>query len=116
MDESGGLGTVGGLWRFPVKSLLGEELDAVDVTEGGIVGDRAYALVDKETGKVASAKHPKLWPNLLACKAAFAEPPRVGDELPPARIELADGTSVMSDAADVDSVLSRFLGRDVELA
>jgi hypothetical protein len=32
------------------------------------------------------------------------------------RIELADGNSVLSDAADVDAVLSRFFGRDVELA
>jgi uncharacterized protein YcbX len=96
--------------------MLGEQLDAVDVTEGGIAGDRAYALVDKQTGKVASAKHPKLWPDLLSCRAAFVEPPRPGEESPPARIELPDGTSVTSDAADVDAVLSRFFGRDVELA
>ena len=96
--------------------MLGEELDAADVTEGGVVGDRAFAIVDKETGKTASAKHPKLWPDLLACKAAFVEPPRPGDELPPVWIQLADGTSVMSDAADVDAVLSRFFGREVELA
>ena len=41
------VGTIGALWRFPVKSMLGEQLDAVDVTEGGIVGDRAYALIDQ---------------------------------------------------------------------
>jgi uncharacterized protein YcbX len=116
MNSSEPVGTVRALWRFPVKSMLGEELDAVDVSEGGIVGDRSYAVRDRETGKVASAKHPKLWPNLFACRAAFVEPPCPGDELPSARIELADGTSVMSDAADVDAVLSRFFGRDVELA
>jgi uncharacterized protein YcbX len=110
------VGTVGALWRFPVKSMLGEELEASDLTEGGILGDRAYAVRDRETGKVASAKHPKLWPDLLGCRAAFVEPPRPGDELPPVRIELADGSSVLSDAADVDAVLSRFFGRDVELA
>jgi uncharacterized protein YcbX len=110
------VGTIGALWRFPVKSMQGEELDAVDVTEGGVVGDRAYALIDRETGKVVSAKHPKLWPTMLRCRAAFVEPPKPGDELPPARIELSDGTSAMSDAADVDAVLSRFFGRDVELA
>ena len=53
------VGTVGALWRFPVKSMLGEELDQVDVDEGGVVGDRAFALMDVETGKVASAKHPE---------------------------------------------------------
>jgi uncharacterized protein YcbX len=116
MDASDAVGTIAGLWRFPVKSMLGEELDAVDVTEGGIVGDRAYALFDKATGKVASAKHPKVWPDLLRCKAAFVESPRPGEELPPARIDLADGSSVMSDATDVDSVLSSFFGREVELA
>jgi MOSC domain-containing protein len=116
MNSSEPVGTIRALWRFPVKSMLGEELDAVDLSEGGIIGDRAYALRDRETGKVASAKHPKVWPNLFACRAAFVEPPRPDDELPPAEIELADGTSVMSDAADVDAVLSRFFGRDVELA
>ena len=103
------VGTVGQLWRFPVKSMLGEQLDAVDLGEGGVVGDRAYAVVDKETGKVASAKHPKLWPGLLACRARFVERST-------ALIELADGTSVTSDANDVDDVLSRFFAREVTLA
>ena len=116
MNASEPVGTIRALWRFPVKSMLGEQVDHVDLSEGGVVGDRAYAIRDRQTGKVASAKHPKLWPNLFMCRAAFVEPPRSGDELPPARIELADGTSVMSDAADVDALLSDFFGRDVELA
>lgn len=116
MNSGEPVGTVRALWRFPVKSMLGEEVDAADVSEGGIAGDRAYAIRDRETGKVASAKHPKLWPDMLACRAAFVEPPRVGSELPPARIELADGSSALSDAEDVDAVLSSFFGRDVELA
>jgi uncharacterized protein len=116
MSSGDPVGTVEALWRFPVKSMLGEELDAVDLREGGIVGDRAFALRDRETGKVASAKHPKLWPNLLACRAAFVEPPEPDGELPPVRIELADGTSVLSDEDDVEAALSGFFGRDVELA
>jgi uncharacterized protein YcbX len=116
MNSSEPIGRIAALWRFPVKSMRGEQLDAVDVSEGGVVGDRAYAIQDRETGKVASAKHPKRWPNLLGCRAAFVEPPRPGAETPPARIDLADGNSVLTDAADVDAVLSRFFGRDVELA
>jgi uncharacterized protein len=116
MNSTDPVGTIRALWRFPVKSMLGEELDASDLGEGGIVGDRAYAIRDRETGKVASAKHSKQWPDLLGCRAAFVEPPRSGDELPPVRIELADGNSVLSDAANVDAVLSDFFGRDVELA
>src|SRR5918994_4526264 len=100
MSRSEPVGTIRALWRFPVKSMLGEELEAVDLGEGGIVGDRAYAIVDKETGKVASAKHSKLWPDLLKCRAALVEPPRAAADAPPVRIELADGTSVHSDAPD----------------
>jgi uncharacterized protein len=116
MNASEPVGTVRALWRYPVKSMLGEKLDAVDLSEGGIVGDRVYALRDRETGKVASAKHPKLWPDLLGCRAAFVEATRPDDALSAVRIELADGTVVRSDAPDVDAVLSRFFGRDVELA
>ena len=94
---------------------VGEELDAVDLSEGGVVGDRAYAVRDRETGKVASAKHPKLWPKMLACRAAFVDSTRPGDEPPPVRIELPDRSVVLSDAPDVDAILSRFFGRDVEL-
>jgi uncharacterized protein YcbX len=116
MNGSRHVGTVGALWRFPVKSMLGEELEAADLSEGGLVGDRAFALVDRETGKVASAKHPKVWPDLFSCRASFVQSPRSGEELPAARIDLADGTVVRSDAADVDDVLSRFFGRAVKLA
>jgi uncharacterized protein YcbX len=109
------VGAVAELWRFPVKSMLGERLDAIDVTTAGIVGDRAYGIVDAGTGKVASAKHPRMWPDLLGCRASFLEPPTTGEAAPPARIELADGTVVLTDAPDVHSVLSRFFGREVQL-
>jgi len=110
------VGTVRALWRFPVKSMRGEQLDAAEITAGGVAGDRAYAIVDTQTGKVASAKHPKLWPDLLGCRATFISEPRAGEDAPPAWIELADGTRVMSDASDVDTVLSRFFGREVTLS
>ena len=59
-----GVGTVVSLWRYPVKSMMGEELNACEVTERGFCGDRAYGLVDQETGKLASAKHPRKWGRL----------------------------------------------------
>jgi uncharacterized protein len=49
-------GTVVALWRYPVKSMMGEELNSSYITERGLVGDRTYAVVDKQTGKVASAE------------------------------------------------------------
>ena len=45
------LGSVVSLWRYPVKSMMGEELNAAEVTDRGLLGDRAYALRIRPTGK-----------------------------------------------------------------
>ena len=88
----------------------------MDVTEVGLIGDRAYSLIDAETGKVVSAKNPKLWPDLFGCRAAFLEPPRAAGELPPVRITLANGKWVNSDAPNAQAILSDFFRRDIRLA
>jgi uncharacterized protein YcbX len=59
------VGRVVGLHRYPVKSMGGESLDAVEVTPTGLLGDRAYALIDRETGRVVSAKRPRRWAGIL---------------------------------------------------
>jgi hypothetical protein len=110
------VGNIRELWRFPVKSMLGETVETADLSPAGVAGDRAYAIRDRQTGKVASAKHPKVWPNMFACSASYLEEPRAGEQAPPIRIELGDGSSVQSDDPDSDAILSRFFGRDVELA
>ena len=110
------IGSVISLWRYPVKSMMGEELNGAEVTRFGLLGDRAYAVVDVETGKVASAKNPKKWPNLFSFRAAYIEPPRAGEAIPPVRITLPDGTTVRSDDADIHKTLSRALGREVRLS
>jgi len=61
----GSMGSVVSLWRYPVKSMMGEELNAADVTERGLLGDRAYALVDTSDGKAATGKNPRKWPHLF---------------------------------------------------
>lgn len=94
------------LRRYPVKSMLGIEVDDVRLGPGGVDGDRALALIDAETGKVATAKHPRLWRTLLQCSAA-------GDGSA-VTITLPDGRTVA--AADADGPLSDFLGRPVRLA
>jgi len=110
------VGSVAELWRFPVKSMKGERLREVTVTDRGVVGDRAYALIDAETGKVASAKSVKLFPDLLACRAAFVESPRPDHDVPTVRIDLPNGRSVTSDSRDADRALSDYFRRDVRLS
>ena len=110
------VGKVVSLWRYPVKSMLGEEMNASEVGRAGLLGDRAYALIDTETGKVASAKNPKKWPQLFEFRAHYVESPRVGAPLPPVRIELPSGEEVHSDDPAVHEILSRELGRKIVLA
>jgi uncharacterized protein YcbX len=109
------LGSIVSLWRYPVKSMMGEELNAAEITKGGLLGDRAYALTDTSDGKVASAKNPRKWPQLFDFRAALADAPATGVKVPPVRITLPDGTIVNSDQPGLDEVLSKVLQREVTL-
>src|SRR5712692_4502633 len=109
------LGSVVSLWRYPVKSMMGEELNATEVTERGLLGDRAYALVDNSDGKVASAKNPRKWPRLFDFRANFIEPPPAAGKVPPVRIALPDGTAVASSQGDLNQILSNAFNREVTL-
>lgn len=107
------VGSVQSLWRYPVKSMGDEQLQFSAVTERGLVGDRAYGLVDKADGEVATAKNPRKWPQLFQFGAALAATPAPGRPLPPALITLPDRQTVNSDQGDIDTVLSggRFTAR-----
>jgi uncharacterized protein YcbX len=109
------LGSVVSLWRYPVKSMMGEELNASEVTPRGLLGDRAYALVDSLDGKVASAKNPQKWPQLFDCRAVFVDEPRPGVPMPPVRLTLPDGTLVTQGQGGLNPILSQVLQRDVTL-
>jgi uncharacterized protein YcbX len=109
-------GSVGALWRYPVKSMLGEELNAAEITPRGMLGDRQFAVVDTATGKVAGAKNPRKWANFLDFRAAYVEPPQPGSELPAVRLTLPNGTSLTSSQADLPKILSAALGREVTFA
>jgi len=101
------IGTVGGLYRYPVKSLLGEAITATEVTERGLAHDRRLALVDTETGKIASAKYPRRWRRLLTLTAQLGAGA--------VHITAPDGKAWRSTDPDADHHLSRFIGRDVTL-
>jgi len=109
-------GSVVGLWRYPVKSMMGEELNAAELSERGVLGDRRFAIVDAETGKVAGAKNPRKWGTFFDYRAAYLEPPRPGAGLPAVRVTLPDGTTATSDQPVLARILSDALGRDVGFA
>jgi uncharacterized protein YcbX len=107
--------TIAEVWRYPVKSMRGERVDVSDVGDAGLAGDRGYAVVDAETGKVASAKHPRLGGALLECKARYVDGPSADAPVPPVAITLPDGAETGSDDPRVDESLSSAFGRPVRL-
>lgn len=102
------MGTVTALRRYPVKSMLGEALTTVWVTEEGLSGDRMFAVLD-EAGAVGSAKHPRKWEPLLRCRSWLTGPGA-------ARVELPDGASLRAGTAELDAQLSDLLGRQVSVS
>lgn len=109
------VGTVAALWRYPVKSMLGERVESSVVTDRGFAGDRGYALQDVETNKIVSAKRPRYWARMFELRARYVDAPGDGTELPPAVVTFPDGADVSTEDATFDRVVSDFLGRKVHL-
>ena len=99
------MGTVTALYRYPVKSMLGEAVAAATVSERGLAGDRTYAVLDG-TGAVGSAKHPRKWGDLLRCRGRL-------DDSGSVRVVLPDGAALGVGDPDLDERLSKLLGRPV---
>jgi len=106
------IGSVKAIGRFPVKSMLGEAPASAWVGTSGVAGDRTHGLIDVATGKVASAKDPRAWGQLLGFRAVWTGEPGPDAEL---EITCPDGTRVRSSDADVDERLSAATGRAVHL-
>lgn len=98
------VGHVSGLFRYPVKSMLGESLPTAEVDAHGLPGDRGLAFIDTETGKVVSAKYPARWRAMLTARAMLN-----GE----ARITLPDGQTITASDPDLDAVISNLVGRSV---
>jgi uncharacterized protein YcbX len=115
MTETFSAGSLASLHRYPVKSMMGEDLNAATITQRGLFGDRVYALRDAESGKVVSAKNPRKWPNFFSYRAAFLAPPETSAPMPGVRVTLPDGRMTVSSSNDFADTISGSLGRPVSL-
>ena len=105
------VGTVIEIWRYPVKSMGGEQLDRCALGERGLPGDRGWALRDEVAGEIRGAKK---FPQLLRCAARYVEEPR-GGQVPAAEITLPDATRLRSDDPQAGTRLSDLVGKPVTL-
>ncbi len=93
------------LWRYPVKSMMGSQVDTVEVDSLGIVGDRTWATRDLERGGIRGAK--KIG-GLMQLAARDLD----GDHV---EVTLPDGSVVTTLGADVDTRVSAAIGQQVRL-
>jgi MOSC domain-containing protein len=105
------VGTIHELWRYPVKSMLGTTVNEILITEHGALGDRAWALRDVESGRIASAKK---FPRLLEFRATYEVEPTF-DKRGRVRIETPDGQAVDPEDPDASRLISNILGRTLQL-
>ena len=101
--------TVAELWRYPVKSLLGEQLQEVQVEERGVVGDRLYAVTDRH-GKLGSGKTTRRFRRL---DGLFDLRARDGGERP--IVTLPDGRELSVGDAELDAYLSERYGDELRV-
>ena len=110
------VGEIQSLWRYPVRSMRGEELEAAVVTSRGVVGDRCYGIVDVDEGCGAESSYkPGRWAGLLGASAAFKAEPQVGAAPPPISIRFDDGSETTSDDPNLAAWLSDRLGHSSSL-
>ncbi len=102
-------GTVTGLYRYPVKSMLGQSLQSANIDAVGVSGDRCYALQDVQTGKIASAKLPHRWQKMLYYRARMEGPDNQ------IWIKSPDGNELQIGSVELDQAISADLGRDVRM-
>jgi uncharacterized protein YcbX len=105
------IGTVKQIWRYAVKSMAGEQLEACSVGMNGIPGDRGWAIRDETTGEITNGKH---FPLLMQCAARYREAPANGF-IPQVDMHLPSGQTLGSDLPDINARLSELLGKPVSL-
>lgn len=95
------------LWQYPVKSMIGLEVDTAEVVATGMVGDRTWAVRDEERGGIRGAK--KIG-ELMRLSARY-----VGEGYGAVAITTPEGDTIVSTDADADARLSTALGHRVTL-
>jgi uncharacterized protein len=100
------------IYRYPVKSMLGERLMSTRIDELGIIGDRAWALKDERRGSLTGAKQ---HPALMGMTARFVREPTASDRSPEVRITDQTGAEFTSGGPTGNAHLSRALQAQVSL-
>jgi len=105
--------SVESIWRYPVKSMAGEQLASVFVSDKGIVGDRVYAFVDEESNRAAVVR--KWAESFLNYHPHFVSEPKSGSEIPTLQIVMPSGETITTSNSDVEERISTAFARKLKL-
>jgi uncharacterized protein YcbX len=105
------VGTVDTLWRYPVKSMLGERVTELYVTERGALGDRTWALRDPTSGRIASAKK---FPRLLDFRSRYESQPTL-ESRGRVVVETPNGDRIDPADPNASEVISQIVGTSLRL-
>jgi len=110
------VGRISELWRYPVKSMAGESIKSAEFDTYGMIGDRAWAAINSETGDVGWGKS---YPKLMNLKARYTrEPPATRsycDDVAPVAIHFPSGEVAVSDD-NPDAALTDYIGAPLHLS
>lgn len=109
------IGMVEAIMRYPVKSMVGESIKSSFIMKRGLLGDRAFALIDQTTNKIVSAKNPKKWPDIFFYSAKYVTEPSM-ENLTDIQITFPDNTCYDSTCNDINKILSSSLKHEVVLS
>lgn len=104
--------TVTDLYRYPIKSMGGHNLQTTYLGELGIPGDRCWTLKDEERGGIKGGKR---FPTLMGMSAKLRNEPDPDTSSPHADITLADGRVAHTDDPNINTLLSEVIGAPVSL-
>ena len=107
-------GTVSELWRFPVKSMAGERVEALRVDWRGAGGDRTHALHFEHKGSLKRLTVREA-PGMLHWHAAYGTADVEPAEPPLATLTAPDGERYGWEDPALPGALERALGRPVTL-
>jgi uncharacterized protein YcbX/NAD(P)H-flavin reductase len=106
------VGEIKGIWGYPVKSMAGGKLPCASYNKLGMIGDRGWSLRDHLLDEIVGAKR---FGNIMQLRAEYCTEVIHPNDIPAVRIFFPNGSSITSDSPEAQSLLSAYLGRQVEL-
>src|SRR4029450_5171076 len=95
------VGTVESLWRYPVKSMRGEELDELFAGYAGVYGDRLFAFESSTNRKGFPFFTGRDQRQMIRYRARFRNPEKAARPLNLPEAEKANANPIFADASDL---------------